>query len=425
VPQFSFNKIVIFGVGLIGGSLALALKRGQAEGRIDTPGVSAASSALAALGESVHSSALNAVGEPIASRVLNALGESATSSVSDAPGESVASSTGQIIGVGRTAASVARALDLGVIDQALGLDDDLALGAALRDADLVICAAPVAQTEGLLRRMAPWLHGRTVVSDVGSTKADAVAAAYAALGPQAWRFVPAHPIAGRESSGVDAALADLFIERNTVLCPLAENPLEAVARVAAMWQACGATLLTLSAAQHDAVFASVSHVPHILAFALLEQILRSPDAQLKLDLAGSGFRDFTRIAAASPDMWRDICVANRAALLSDLDAYQAVLQEFRQWIAQGDGATLHAAIDRVSTAREGWQVGGSRGAVSATGIATAIPAAVPTPIPAVAAVPAAEVAAATATEAAAAAEADPASAPGAAPGAMQSSDKSS
>lgn len=309
MPHFSFNKIVIFGVGLIGGSLALALKRGQPESRAGT---------------------------------------------------SDALSPGQIIGVGRTSASVERALALGVIDQALGLDDDLALGAALRDADLVICAAPVAQTEALLRRMAPWLQGRTVVSDVGSTKTDAVAAAYAALGSQAWRFVPAHPIAGREQSGVDAALAHLFVDRNTVLCPLAENPPEAVERVAAMWQASGATLFTLSAAQHDAVFASVSHLPHILAFALLEQILRSPDAQLKLDMAGSGFRDFTRIAAASPEMWRDICVANRAALLSDLDAYQAVLQEFRQWIAQGDTETLHTVMSRVSAAREAWRVGGSR-----------------------------------------------------------------
>lgn len=307
MPHFSFNKIVIFGVGLIGGSLALALKRGQPESRAGT---------------------------------------------------SDALSPGQIIGVGRTSASVERALALGVIDQALGLDDDLALGAALRDADLVICAAPVAQTEALLRRMAPWLQGRTVVSDVGSTKTDAVAAAYAALGSQAWRFVPAHPIAGREQSGVDAALAHLFVDRNTVLCPLAENPPEAVERVAAMWQACGATLFTLSAAQHDAVFASVSHLPHILAFALLEQILRSPDAQLKLDMAGSGFRDFTRIAAASPEMWRDICVANRAALLSDLDAYQAVLQELRQLIADGDTAALHTVFGRASAAREAWSAGG-------------------------------------------------------------------
>ena len=301
MSHFSFNKIVILGVGLIGGSLALALKRGPA-------------------------------GAPAA--------------------------VGQIVGAGRRAASVERALALGVIDVALGLDDDAALEAAVRDADIVICAAPVAQTEPLLKRLAPWLQGQTLLSDVGSTKADAVAAAYAALGAQAWRFVPAHPIAGREQSGVEAALADLFVGRNTVLCPLVENPPEAVARIAAMWQAAGARILTLSAAQHDAVFASVSHLPHVLAFAMLEKILRDADAQLKLDLAGSGFRDFTRIAAASPEMWRDICVANRSALLSDLDAYQAVLQELRQFIAEGDTAALQAVFERASAAREAWSVGG-------------------------------------------------------------------
>jgi len=300
VSQFSFNKIVILGVGLIGGSLALALKRGQA-------------------------------GAPAA---------------------------GQIIGVGRRAASVQRALALGVIDLALGLDDDAALEAAVRDADIVICAAPVAQTEPLLKRIAPWLQGQTLISDVGSTKADAVAAAYAALGAQAWRCVPAHPIAGREQSGVEAALADLFVGRNTVLCPLVENSPQAVARIAAMWQAAGAHILTLSAAQHDAVFASVSHLPHVLAFAMLEKILRDGDAQLKLALAGSGFRDFTRIAAASPEMWRDICVANRSALLSDLDAYLIVLQELRQGIAEGDTAGLQAVFGRASAARETWSVGG-------------------------------------------------------------------
>lgn len=298
MAQFPFNKILIIGVGLIGGSLALALRRGQPSG-------------------------------------------------------------GQLVGVGRTAASLERALALGVIDQALGLDDEAALGRSIGNADLIVCAAPVAQTEPLLQRIVPWLQGATLVSDVGSTKADAAAAAYRTLGAHAWRFVPAHPIAGREASGVDAALADLFQGRRTVLCPLAENPAAAVARIEALWQACGARVVKMSAAQHDAVFASVSHLPHLLAFALLEQILRMPDAALKLELAGSGFRDFTRIAAASPEMWRDICVANRSALLSDLDRYSAVLQELRQALAVADtdpaaAAALQALFERASTARTAW-----------------------------------------------------------------------
>ncbi len=298
MPLFSFNKVVIFGVGLIGGSLALALKRA-------------------------------------------------------APGAT------HVVGVERTVASSQRALALGAIDVALSLADEAAWAETVGAADLVICAAPVAQTEQLLAKIAPWLQGQTLVSDVGSTKSDAVAAAYSALGRQAWRFIPAHPIAGREQSGIEAALADLFVERNTVLCPLPENPSAAVACLAALWQTCGARVMQMSAVQHDAVFASVSHLPHVLAFALIEQILRGPDTRLKLDLAGSGFRDFTRIAAASPEMWRDICASNRAALLSELDGYSDLLRELRAAIAIGDAAVLEALFERASTARRDWRLGGA------------------------------------------------------------------
>ncbi len=291
MARFSFDNILVLGVGLIGGSLALALKRQHPDGRI--------------------------------------------------------------VGVARSAASLERARELGVIDAALGLDD-IGLAEAIGTADVVVCAAPVAQTESLLARVAPWLRGQTVVSDVGSTKSDAVAAAYRVLGADAWRFVPAHPIAGRELSGVDAALVDLYRDRQTVLCPLPENPPAAVGRVEAMWRACGAQVHTMSAAQHDAVFASVSHLPHMLAFALIEHILRAPDGELKLALAGSGFRDFTRIAASSPQVWRDICVANRAALLSDLDAFGAVLGEMRQALELGDAAALQALFERSSAARSNW-----------------------------------------------------------------------
>ena len=289
---FTYQKILILGVGLIGGSLALALKRRVAAGRI--------------------------------------------------------------IGVGRTRTALEPARALGVIDAAVGLDDSVALAEAVRGADLIVCAAPVAQTGPLLARVAPWLEGETLLSDVGSTKADAVEAAYQALGAQAWRFVPAHPIAGRELSGVEAALADLYEQRQVVLCPLPDNPPAAVDRVEAMWLATGARVLRMSALEHDAVLASVSHLPHVLAFALLEQILRAPDGARKLALAGSGFRDFTRLAAASPEMWRDICVANRAALLFDIDQFSAVLAELREHIAQGDGAALQAVFERASSARSAW-----------------------------------------------------------------------
>ncbi|WP_250465321.1 MULTISPECIES: prephenate dehydrogenase/arogenate dehydrogenase family protein [unclassified Caballeronia] len=298
MDAFSFNKLVIFGVGLIGGSLARALReRAGIEGRV--------------------------------------------------------------VGVGRSLRSVERALELGVIDEAVALDDDAALARALHGADLVLIAAPVAQTEPLLARIAPLLEARTIVTDAGSTKSDVVAAARAALGVKLAQFVPGHPIAGRESSGVDAALPDLYVDRNVVLCPLAENAPADVDRIAAMWRATGAAVHRMSETQHDRVFASVSHLPHVLSFALVEQILQAPDAELKFSFAAGGFRDFTRIAASSPEMWRDICVANRAALLAELDDYAAVLARFRAAIDASDGAALEAAFARSRVARKEWQERGS------------------------------------------------------------------
>ncbi|MEA3083432.1 MAG: prephenate dehydrogenase [Paraburkholderia sp.] len=296
VAAFSFNKLVIFGVGLIGGSLARALRE-----RGETAGARA------------------------------------------------------VIGVGRSSASTARALALGVIDGAAALNDDVALRDALAGADFVLLAAPVAQTQPLLERIAPFLDANTIVTDAGSTKSDVVASARAALGARIGQFVPGHPIAGREASGPDAALPDLYVNRNVVLCPLPENAPEAVERVAAMWRATGACVRDMTPEQHDRVLASVSHLPHVLSFALVEQILTSPDAALKLSFAAGGFRDFTRIAASSPEMWRDVCVANRVALLDELDTYTAVLARLRAAIDAGDGAALEAVFARSRVARNEWQ----------------------------------------------------------------------
>jgi len=296
VAEFSFNKLVIFGVGLIGGSLARALReRGETEG------------------------------------------------------------ARTVIGVGRSSASTGRALELGVIDGSAALDDDASLRDALSGADLVLLAAPVAQTQPLLERIAPFLEAATIVTDAGSTKSDVVAAARAALGARIGQFVPGHPIAGREASGVEAALPDLYVGRNVVLCPLPENAPAAVECVAAMWRATGALVRNMAPEQHDRVFASVSHLPHVLSFALVEQILNSPDAALKFSFAAGGFRDFTRIAASSPEMWRDVCVANRVALLDELDAYTAVLARLRAAIEAADGAALEAVFARSRVARTEWQ----------------------------------------------------------------------
>lgn len=297
---FYFDKLVIFGVGLIGGSLALALREGASGGRRE------------------------------------------------------------VVGVGRSSASIGRALALRVIDRAAALDDDAQLRDALAGADLVLLAAPVAQTGPLLVRIAPFLDASTIVTDAGSTKSDVVAAARAALGARIGQFVPGHPIAGRESSGVDAALADLYVGRNVVLCALPENAPDALARVEAMWRAARADVRAMSAEQHDRVFAAVSHLPHVLSFALVEQILGESDAELKFSYAAGGFRDFTRIAASSPEMWRDVCLANRAALLDELDAYTAVLVRLRAAIDAGDGAALEAVFARSRAARAAWRERGAK-----------------------------------------------------------------
>ena len=245
-----------------------------------------------------------------------------------------------------------RAVVLGIADRAA-----VELLDAVRDADLVVVAVPVAQTASLLALMRPALGPDTIVTDVGSTKRDVVVAARAALGDAVGRFVPGHPIAGREVHGPEAAQADLFRGRRVLLTPMAENDEVVVARVAAAWVACGATVDRLDAAVHDAVLSSVSHLPHLLAYALVDQIAESADADLKLSLAGGGFRDFTRIAASSPAMWRDVALANRDALLRDLDDYRERLTTLRGWLVDGDGDALETMFTRASGTRTRWRSG--------------------------------------------------------------------
>lgn len=286
-----FKKIVIFGVGLIGGSFALAQKK--------------------------------------------------------------AAPATQIVGVGRTAAPLECAIALGIIDSASSAESD-ALASCLRDADLILIATPVAQTEAILRVIAPHLQAGAIVTDAGSTKSDVVAAARRALGIKIAQFVPGHPIAGREKNGPEAALADLYVGKKVVLTPLSENAQDDVARVAAAWQQCGAIIHQLTPEQHDRVFASVSHLPHLLAYALVDDIARKPHADLLFQYAASGFRDFTRIAGSSPEMWRDIALANQTALLCELDAYLVQLAQLRSALAQGDGSAMEAVFANAQQARQRW-----------------------------------------------------------------------
>jgi prephenate dehydrogenase len=282
-----FDKVVIVGVGLIGGSFALGLK---------------------AAGAAQH-----------------------------------------VVGLERSHEALARARQLGIIDEACVEPQD-----ALRGADLVLLAAPVAQTAGILASLLPWLEPHTIVTDAGSTKSDVVASARAVMKERIVQFVPGHPIAGRESNGPDAAIPDLYRGKKAVLTPLPENPQASVDRVADAWRQCGAIIHTLTPGEHDKVFAAVSHLPHLLAYALVDDIANKPHADLLFQYAASGFRDFTRIAGSSPEMWRDISLANRDALLGELDAYLAQLHGLRARLAASDAAGLENVYGNAQRARRAW-----------------------------------------------------------------------
>lgn len=202
--------------------------------------------------------------------------------------------------------------------------------------------------------IAPHLEAGTIVTDAGSTKRDVIEAIYRHFGPHLATVVPAHPIAGAEKSGPSAARADLYRQRKVVVTPLPENNPAAVARVRELWEACGAVLREMSPQDHDRVFAAVSHLPHLLAFGLVHDLAGRANAEQLFSYAASGFRDFTRVAGSHPEMWRDICVANRHSLLAELDAYLTELAYLRALLAEGNGPALERVFDEASRARNTW-----------------------------------------------------------------------
>ena len=284
------RKLVVIGVGLIGGSVALALKRRQLVERV--------------------------------------------------------------VGVGRSRANLDEALRAGVVDQALTLDEPWT--SELRDADVVLVATPVAQLPALLAAMAAALGPRTIVTDAGSTKQDVVAAARMHLGDALPRFVPAHPIAGTENSGAKAAVENLYEGRETIVTPLADTDAAALAIVRALWEACGARVVELAPRAHDRIYAAVSHLPHLLSAAYVADLAVRGDAAGLFAHAGTGFRDFTRIAASSPEMWRDITLANRDALLDEIAAFKGALDVIESALEQEDGESLKALFQSASDARRAW-----------------------------------------------------------------------
>ena len=279
------NRILVIGLGLIGGSLAKALKRKQ----------------FATL----------------------------------------------IAGFDMSPDEVRQGLELDVIDE--GFNE---LAACVPIADLIVLAVPVKATHQVLEQIKPLLSSHTIITDVGSTKANVVAAARDVFGAIPSGFIPGHPIAGSEKSGVIASDDQLFVKHKIILTPLPESDPSAVQQVARMWQATGAEVLQMAVERHDEVLAATSHLPHILAFSLVDTLAREQDSTEIFRYAAGGFRDFTRIAASDPTMWHDICIANKQQLLNQIDNFTAGLAELRTAIEHTDSQAMTGVFTRAKAARE-------------------------------------------------------------------------
>ena len=281
----TFNKICIYGVGLIGGSLARACKKAN-------PAI-------------------------------------------------------EIVGTGRDAVKLQHAQDIGVIDS---FATDLSV--ALKGIDLLVFAVPVGSMELAFESVKPFLSDTVILTDVGSTKANVINCANKVLTGFASNFVPGHPIAGTEKSGADAAFAELFQQRRVILTPSESTDVDAVKRVSALWQMCGAEVIEMSALHHDEILAATSHLPHMLAFSLVDTLSKMNDKKEIFKYAAGGFRDFTRIASSSPEMWQDICLANGDALIEVINRFQADLSTLSEAIEKGDKETILAIFSRAKTARD-------------------------------------------------------------------------
>ena len=282
------KKLAIFGVGLIGGSLAMALRRQGQSGGCE-----------------------------------------------------------KIVGCSRSEEHLQRAVELGVIDE-FTLDPV----EAVADADMVLLAVPLGAMQPLLEKIANHLSSDVVVTDAGSSKASVVAAAKAAFGSVPEFFVPGHPIAGREKSGVEAALADLYVDHKVILTPLENTLPAAVDRVTKMWEATGAKVQTLGVEQHDKVLAATSHLPHVVAYALVETVSETDCVDQIFEYAAGGFRDSSRVASSDPVMWRDVCLENRDAILDSLAEFQTKLGDLKDLIESSDSDELLKLFAHAKSVRD-------------------------------------------------------------------------
>lgn len=252
-----------------------------------------------------------------------------------------------VVGCSRSEEHLSRACALGVIDR---FDTDVA--SAVHGADMVVLAVPLGAMQAVFEKIAPALSPGAVVTDVGSAKASVIAAARAACGESPSWFVPGHPIAGNENSGVEAAMFDLYRGRRVILTPCEKTDQQAVARVQEMWECVGAEVLSMMPEHHDEVLAATSHLPHMLAYTLVDVLGQMQDRVEIFRYAAGGFRDFTRIASSDPQMWHDICMANKDALAGVLESFSDDLQALLAAVKRGDGAYLHDVFTRAKALRD-------------------------------------------------------------------------
>ncbi len=257
----------------------------------------------------------------------------------------------RVVGYSKSSASTERARQLGIIDAEANT-----AALAVSGSDLVLIAVPVAATEASLKSIKPLLTPDMLIMDVGSTKRDVIDAARRALREQVGLFVPAHPIAGKEVSGVENADADLYAGKQVILTPIERTLAPQLQKAQELWSRLGCRVLTMTPEQHDGAYAAVSHLPHLIAFALMNAIFGQARGAEFLSLAGPGFRDFTRIAASDPKVWRDILLSNREELLAQSRLFQSQLHALEEMISGGDAPALERLIEQASMTRAHWSM---------------------------------------------------------------------
>jgi len=253
----------------------------------------------------------------------------------------------EVVGSSRCAANLERAVELGVIDH---FDPDP--GRAAAGADMVVVAVPLGATAMVLERIRDTVEDDAIITDVGSAKGSVVAAARASLGSRLPRFVPGHPVAGTEHHGVDSSIERLFECRRVILTPIGETEVTAIERVSVMWRMVGAEVVEMDVAHHDEVLAATSHLPHMLAYTLVNMLGNMKDRPEIFGYSAGGLRDFTRVASSDPQMWHDICFANRAAMMGVIDRFRSELDQLTEAVRRGDSEYVHAVLTRGKAIRD-------------------------------------------------------------------------